>query len=77
MSATLDLVYHEITGAYAMFMMGMSGILVYVFAFIFYNMGDSYWGFECDVESVDKSAYAGIGDIVKLIKDQKSCLENI
>lgn len=34
-------------------------------------------GFECDVESVDKSAYAEIQNILPLMTDLDSCEENI
>lgn len=76
MSALVDVGIHEVTGIYAMMMMGLSGIFVYIFAIIFYNMGDSWYPLQCDL-TVDKAAYDGIQDIVKLIKDQKSCLDNI
>ena len=77
MSALIDVGIHEVTGIYAMFMMGIAGILVYVYAGIFYNMGDSWYPLQCDLDAVDKATYSGVKDIAAKIKDRQSCLDNI
>lgn len=57
-SAEHDIIYHFVTGVGGMFILGMSGILSYFFAWEFLNLGDD--GFVCDLDSVDKATYAAI-----------------
>lgn len=73
-AATQDILLHMVTATYGMFVLGVSSLSSYIFAWTWLDIKDGGSDFVCEFQDVNYSAFF---DIVTDVKDRQDCLDKI